>query len=426
MNCTPSLPWQPFPRRPVSTAGTRCRSRAVLIAFFASLMSCATVDSLAVDTTSGISATPPTAADGVGGPVITSQPTNTQVTVGSPLSLSVTVTGTDPLIYEWSKNGNRLSGATGSTIVISNSAQISDSGTYQVRIINLLGIALSNSVTVTVSNPAPVVPSRLTNISMRAVSGANALTPIIGFSVVGSGSKQALFRAVGPTLSAFGVGNVLPDPNIAIISNPSRLVGSNDNWGGGAALANTFGTLGAFALPVASRDSAVVVTLPQGLGSVIVAGPTPATSTGVVLVEAYDMDPINAPTRFANLSVRCTAGTNAETLIVGFAITGTTTMNLLVRGVGPSLTQFGVTGVLLDPQLFVFDATGRVLFGNNDWGGTASLVATSNAIGAFPLASPTSKDAVLQITLGPGNYTAQVLGLNNTTGVALVELYQLP
>jgi hypothetical protein len=98
---------------------------------------------------------------------------------------------------------------------------------------------------------------------------------------------------------------------------------------------------------------------------------------------------------------------------------------LLIRAVGPTLTTFGVTGVLDDPKLQLFSGA-TLLRENDNWGGDAQLSTVGASVGAFPLANATSKDAVLLVTLPPGSYTAQVSGLNLATGVALVEVYEVP
>ena len=127
-----------------------------------------------------------------------------------------------------------------------------------------------------------------------------------------------------------------------------------------------------------------------------------------------------------NLSSRGAVGTGNNVLVAGFVVGGTTTKQVLVRAIGPSLTQFGITGALADPQLKLFGgANGTAQIASNDnWGGDVAIYNASNLVGAFPL-SPTSLDAVILAKLAPGNYTAQVSGVNSGTGLALVELYDV-
>jgi hypothetical protein len=144
----------------------------------------------------------------------------------------------------------------------------------------------------------------------------------------------------------------------------------------------------------------------------------------VALVEAYDADESSPSVRFVNMSARTGSGARGETLTIGFVLTGNAPTTLLVRGIGPTLTRFGVGGVLPDPELTVFDEERRSLARNNDWGGSATLSTAFARVGAFPLATD-SKDAALLITFMPGAYTVQISGAGGQTGIALVEVYEV-
>lgn len=147
-----------------------------------------------------------------------------------------------------------------------------------------------------------------------------------------------------------------------------------------------------------------------------------AGTTGTVLAELYDATAsfgITTP-RLINVSVLKNIGNE---LTAGFVIGGTGTMRVLVRAVGPTLTGFGFTGTLSDPRLALFNASGIIVGGNDNWSSNdASAMA---AVGAFSLPA-LSKDAALVATLTPGNYTVQVTGVNGGNGVALVEIYEVP
>jgi hypothetical protein len=263
--------------------------------------------------------------------------------------------------------------------------------------------------------------SRLLNFSVRANAAGGDQTLIVGFTVGGTGSKTALVRAVGPTLAQFGVGNPLADPSLRLFTGASALLNQNNDWSGDPALAAAFTLTGAFALPANSKDAALLPSLAAGGYTAQVSG-TPA---GVALLEVYDADTGGGTARLVNLSARNQVGAGENVLITGFVITGNNPKTLLVRGVGPSLTQFGVSGALADPQLAVFAANGATVATNNDWAGTATLSTAFTQAGAFALAA-NSKDAAVIVTLAPGTYTAQVSGVGGTTGVGLVELYELP
>jgi len=104
---------------------------------------------------------------------------------------------------------------------------------------------------------------------------------------------------------------------------------------------------------------------------------------------------------------------------------GSTPTKVLVRAIGPTLGAFGVPGTVVDPQLALFNSSSAKIGENNDWGGTAELTAAFASVGAFALPA-SSKDAALLVTLPPGLYSIQASGVSNTTGVALVEVYEVP
>ena len=170
-----------------------------------------------------------------------------------------------------------------------------------------------------------------------------------------------------------------------------------------------------------SRDAALLPALVGGTYTAQIAGK--GNAAGLALVEVYDASTA-ANSRLVNLSVRSRVGTGSEILVVGFAIDGSATKQLLIRAVGPTLANFGVGGVLPNPQLALFRQGSRAsLHENDDWGGAPGLRAAFAATGAF-LLPDASRDAALLVTLDPGVYTVQVSDANSATGVALVEVYE--
>ncbi|MBL9210683.1 MAG: hypothetical protein JNL92_09445, partial [Opitutaceae bacterium] len=212
------------------------------------------------------------------------------------------------------------------------------------------------------------------------------------------------------------------DPQLRLFNSAGTQTNQNDDWGGDPALAAAGTAVGAFALPASSRDAALFLPLAAGSYSVQLSA---AGATGVALVEGYDTEPGGGSARLTNVSVRSSVGTGANVLIVGFATSGSAAKTLLIRGIGPTLATFGVSDVLANPQLQLFNQAGTVVAENDDWGGGSSLNGAFGTVAAFPLAT-NSRDAVLLVTLPPGSYTAQVSGVGNTTGVALVEVYEMP
>jgi uncharacterized membrane protein len=348
-------------------------------------------------------------------PSITTQPRAQAAAVGGTAVMSVAAT--DATGYQWRRNGTAIPGATNATLTIPN-VQAANAGDYTVVVFNGASPVTSAAVTLTV---APTV-SRLANVSVRTTAGSAANPLIVGFTL-GGGGKNVLLRAVGPTLGTFGVPGTLDDPRLAVFTGAGAQTAQNDDWGGAAALTAAFDAVGAFRLPATSKDAVLLNPLPAGGYTAQVSGA--AGTSGVVLLEAYDSDAGSPLARYTNLSARNQVGTGGNILIVGFNIVGNGPKNLLIRAVGPALTQFGVGGVLSDPQLAIFNAAGTETNRNDDWGGGAALAGAFTSVGAFGLPAA-SKDAALNVTLQPGSYTVQVSGVANTTGVALAEIYELP
>jgi hypothetical protein len=123
-------------------------------------------------------------------------------------------------------------------------------------------------------------------------------------------------------------------------------------------------------------------------------------------------------------------GTGGNVLIAGFVIGGATSETVLIRGSGPALAQFGISGALTDPLLQLYqsngDGTSTLLGSNADWNGDAQIAATATSVGAFSWGTFASADSALLVTLPPGAYTAQISGASGDTGVSLVEVYEVP
>ncbi len=277
----------------------------------------------------------------------------------------------------------------------------------------------------------------LANLSTRAQIGTGANILIAGLTIGPGGPKTVLLRAAGPTLGAapFNVPGVLADPRLEVFAGATRIA-ENDNWstpvaGATPVTAATFAAVGAFGFGANSRDAALLITLDPGSYTVQVSGVNNAT--GVAIVEAYDAGTTGG--RLVNLSARASVGTGTNILIPGIVIPpGAGSRRLLIRAAGPTLGTLGVTGALADPQLLVANAAGTPAFtiSNDNWATPAGaaalpedvLSAAFAAAGAFTFA-PASRDAAVMVDLPPGSYTIQTSGVNNGTGVGLVEVYDL-
>jgi hypothetical protein len=263
---------------------------------------------------------------------------------------------------------------------------------------------------------------RLVNLAVRTTAGTDDQTLIVGF-VTRGGDERLLVRGIGPGLAQFGVSGALGDPRLKVSGSFGSLA-ENDNWDGDVTITQAAAASGAFALEPASRDAALVRTIAPGIYTAQITGLN--NTSGIALAEIYHLDASGASGSLVNLSARAQVGTGSNLLIAGFAVSGNVSRRVLVRAVGPSLAQFGVAGRLADPKLEVFRGVTKVAE-NDDWGsaGTAPLTVAFAQVGAFAFNGPGSFDSALLVTVAAGSYTAQVSGTSGTTGVALVEIYDL-
>lgn len=357
-------------------------------------------------------------------PTITTSPIAVKATAGGTATFSVAATG-GTLTYQWKHDGVNVAGATQATLTVAHVAA-ADAGQYTVVVSNENGSTTSLPATLTLVDASKA--GHLVNVSIRSNAGSGDQTLIVGAVLGGAstvGSAPMLFRGVGPTLATMNVDGALPDPKLTVFQNTTAIV-ENDDWAGGF----DFAQVGAFALSgAAPKDAAYYApNLAQGLYTMHVNGKN--AQAGIALAEIYsataDSDYTATTPRLINLSARTAVGTGDNIAITGFVVGGSTPMTVLIRAIGPSLTAFGVGGVLTDPKLELHDRTGAIVAANDDWGGTAALKSTFQSVGAFGLQSDGSHDAALTVTLAPGSYTAHVSGVGNTTGVGLIELYEVP
>lgn len=256
--------------------------------------------------------------------------------------------------------------------------------------------------------------SALINVSTRLQVETGTGVAIAGFVLSGDAPKRCLVRALGPSLAAAGVNGALVDPQLELRDSAGQLVALNDAWGDDAAAAEV---RAAGLAPGEAAEGALLRTLAPGAYTAIVRGAE--GGTGVALVEVYDLAP--APTaRPVNVSTRGTVGTGERVLIGGFVLQGERPRRVIVRALGPSLAGFGVNGALTDPVLELRDALGNLAASNDDW--QQSQAAEIRASGFAPTRNA---EAALIRTLAPGLYTAIVRGKSDSTGVGLVEVYDL-
>jgi hypothetical protein len=315
-------------------------------------------------------------------------------------------------------DAGRYSGVTTMTLSITAVPSYFDGYRYRAVATNSFGTAISNAGVITIE-------SRLTNISVLAPVGSSNSNLILGFVIGGGPTKPLLVRGIGPALGTYGVPGSLGDPTLSLYGG-SQLLESNDDWGmapNANQIASTSARLGGFPLPQDSRDAALLSVLDRGDNTVQLSGK--GASSGLALIELYDADPFTRG-RLVNVSARTNVGTGANAPVIGFVIAGNLPKKLLIRVVGPALQSYGMQGLLDDPQLTVFrQGETAPLYYNDNWDGTAALKSAFRIAGAFAL-EDSSRDASLLVQLEPGSYTAQVSGINSTTGAALIELYEMP
>jgi len=293
----------------------------------------------------------------------------------------------------------------------------------------LLYVSTSTSTGGRYCSPGP--PAQLGNISTRAFVQTGDNVMIGGFIVQGTGPKRVIIRAIGPELSQYGVPDPLANPRLELHNAAGALIGSNDDWQhtiiGGVITRNQVSDIqNSGHAPTNAAESAIIADLPPGNYTAIVRGVN--NTTGVGLVEVYDLNN-SASSILANISTRSFVQTDDNVMIGGFIVQGMGAKKVIIRAIGPELSQFGVPDPLANPTLELHNAAGALIGSNDDWqhtiiGGviTRSQVVDIQNSGHAPT---DPSESALIAELPPGNYTAIVRGVNNTTGVALVEVYDL-
>ncbi|PYK12592.1 MAG: hypothetical protein DME65_03800 [Verrucomicrobia bacterium] len=272
------------------------------------------------------------------------------------------------------------------------------------------------------SGTVQVRPSTLANISTRALVETGDSVMIGGFIVQGPLSKEVVIRAIGPELTHYGVPNALANPKLGLHDATGALIASNDDWihtiVGGIICCPQEDLIQEIGFaPTDSRESTIIADLEPGNYTAIVRGVN--NTTGVALVEVDEWG-LNSSV-LGNISTRGLVQGGADVMIGGFIITGSGPKKVIVRAIGPELAQHGVPNPLADPILDLHNSTGGLIAVNDNWmdGPNVQDIINSGHAPTDPM------ESAIIATLPPGNYTAIVRGVSNTTGVALVEVYDL-
>lgn len=310
-------------------------------------------------------------------------------------------------------------------IPLHNDAYLEPNETFEVFFTVVLGATPGTpaTATVTIIDDDPQgqpPPAKALNISTRASVQTGDRILIGGFIVTGNQTKYVVLRGLGPSLAQAGVppNAVLLDPVIQLNRADGTVIAMNDNWKDDPAHQFQFG--GTVYEPKDDREALLLVTVQGGAYTVFLTGKN--QTQGIGLVEVYDINGKGEP-ELANLSTRGYVGQENDVMIGGFILGNEPgSVQVAIRGLGPSLANAGLTGVLPDPALELHDANGNLVAANDNWQSDPTSAAQLLAHG---LALPDSKEAGLVVTLPPGAFTAILNGKFVGTGIGLVEVYNL-
>ena len=282
---------------------------------------------------------------------------------------------------------------------------------------------------------APGPPAQLGNISTRAFVQTGDNVMIGGFIVQGTGPKRVIIRAIGPELGVppYNIPNALANPRLELHNAAGALIGSNDDWQhtiiGGVITRNQVTDIqNSGHAPANPFESAIIADLPPGNYTAIVSGVN--NTTGVALVEVYDLS-ANTASILGNISTRSFVQTGDNVMIGGFIVQGTGAKKVIVRAIGPELgaPPYNIPNALADPTLELHNGAGALIASNDNWRTTiiGGIITTNQVrdIISSGHAPGDGRESAIIAELPPGNYTAIVRGVDNITGVALVEVYDL-
>jgi uncharacterized protein YggT (Ycf19 family) len=281
----------------------------------------------------------------------------------------------------------------------------------------------------------PLGGSQLGNISTRAFVQTGDNVVIGGFIVQGSQPKRVIIRAIGPELGAppYNIPNALLNPTLELHDGTGALIATNDNWThtiiGGIIMTNQFrDIINSGYVPGDERESAIIADLPAGNYTAIVHGVN--STTGVALVEVYDLA-LHSASILGNISTRSFVQTGDNVMIGGFIVQGMEPKRVIIRAIGPELSAppFNIPNALANPTLELHDGTGALIASNDNWTHTiiGGIIMTNQVsdIMNSGYAPGNPRESAIIADLPAGSYTAIVRGVNDTTGVALVEVYDL-
>jgi hypothetical protein len=261
----------------------------------------------------------------------------------------------------------------------------------------------------------PALNSLSTRIHIRSSNDVESA----GFAISGSGQKTVVVRALGPSLTRFGVSGTLADPSLELRDSRGNIIATNDNWNQSQHVLFAAGGQFHALQPANDLESAIAITLPPGLYTATVRGKT--GTTGVAVAEIYDFSQ-DSDSKLTSISTRANVQNGDNAIVGGLTIGGSTKSRLIIRAIGPSLSRYGMNNSLVDAALILYDSNGTVLRVSSSW---RDNPAEATQILNSGYAPGDVREPAMLVTLPAGNYTAAVRGRSNGTGVALLEVYTL-
>ncbi|MDE1874557.1 MAG: DVUA0089 family protein [Patescibacteria group bacterium] len=281
--------------------------------------------------------------------------------------------------------------------------------------------------------------SRLTNLSCRGFVGTGQQVLVAGFVLKGTGPHTLLIRGIGPGLTAFKVGSVIPDPILTLFDNAGHVIGQNDDWDGSAATQQTFNQVGAFPLALGSKDAVIVMSLQPGLYTAQMSPSPNSLATGTGLIEVYDVTASTTgqiTAELINMSARVYVPTG-QSATVGVSTAGVGMEQLLFRASGPELADFDVSPVSLSTPITLYDHLANPLATNSGWcnqstdsPGQAAFDDLFNQVGAFAFQPGSGSSAISYTanTASPTSWTAIAVNAASSSGasggVMILEIYK--
>ncbi len=255
--------------------------------------------------------------------------------------------------------------------------------------------------------------ARLANLSSRAFCETRDAVLLDEFVIQGMGTETLVMRGLGPSLGGFGVPDALKDPTVFLFDARGRTLDANNDWMDNP---DKDEIIAHGLAPTDPHESAIIDTLAPGLYTFVEQGVR--RTQGVALPEIYDL--LDGGLQLSAVGTRGFVSTGDNVMLGGFILTGSESVSLLIRGLGPSLANAGLSRVLTDPNLELYDANGQLIFLDDNWKDTQEeeIIATG-------LPPTDDRESAMVVTLVPGAYTAVLSGIDSTTGIGFLQLYSL-